>query len=1538
MIKQINFSVRPSWLSAAVILSSGSFFCAAVSLVFTFPLEKNNIRLDPRIIYFFSIVSFSHILIMDSIKNIEKAGISMSFVKHRWRPKWAALLVAGTLLTSLISPALPAARAEEGTPKTEVSYSDLSSSYASKEIASLTASGILDGFDDGTFRPAAPVTRAQFAKVIASILNLKAEPEIAGRFQDVPADAWYAGYTGALVKEGITDGVSEKEFAPDKIVTREELAAFFMRALQLTKSAQALPADSSIFADFGEISSWAQYYVSFAYKIGFLQGSEDESGKLLYQPKAQADRQALARLAYELLENKDAYLEKAAALATPAASAAPSPSPTASIGGGGGGGGGAPGTPKPSAPPAPTAPADGSTLTDLPAGNYAGSFTVAAGSTVFGPQTGTATISGTLTVNPGPSGEVTLRNVHTANLRVLSGSDHSVILQGVKVSGTLTVNTGTQNTPVRILTQQGTAITQTLVESAAILEVPAGSAGDVTIAPSAAGKAIELRGSFTGTVRSQAPGVSIVVRDSASVRSVIMEANGQLQADGIVSAYGILNPNVQVQLSGAKTTVLKENAAKTAKEAIQGLGDVTKLALEDQARVLDIVSQYNALQAMNMADSITGQIKDQLQAAQTQMKALTKAEAEKKLGELPDYKDFNWSDRAKLEPKLVIVQQTMDISTIWGNQEWELTGYQNWRNLRDYFSYRYFSLSTQLLEGNIVIAGTSLPHVTVSIDKIIQSPEFKVIHIGETFTDESGQFIYMDDSHFPLMNGEVFSFTVSNPLTGFSTQLTYTVSTISSKTAAPPVIQPYYESDPLQLDYGTSFADYQYLLVLNKNKEVLHSGVVMAHSKLFVYFDGPVKPAPGETLTVYAQGQYYSRAISDPVQVKVLANKDSSQQPVVPEIYDGDFILTIPATEGAMVTVERNGETLWALANFNNKAEFQLQQKRFQQGEEISVTLKEPSKNPSTPVIRQVLPTSGKSVQPSATLTEGDKSVTIYGQFPSDSSLLVQWGESSTAWSPVFQLGTSPDGIVNFNMSFSTDNMYDKSVYLYLKTPGKGLSNAQKLTFTPQTKLYSSGGSIYTDSVNLKVTAEPGSVVTIERQNGAVIYEQQGSADSNVILLDSMRLNETLWNGETVYLTATASGKKPSNPQALQVSSNQNKTSTPVVAGTLVLGMEKPVLSILSETYKFEAFIETPEGTEVSADELVPRTEFGFSKQFDLNPQLLKGASKLLISIKEHGKEKSDPVEVPIYDASHGTYLQTVTQTVYQSTNPLEFIKGMADPLSTISLQTAEGQTIAHGEASILGSFQLVVPHGSLVPNASLYLTAKAKGLPTSNTVTLSVYAAEGETPKPIAPEWVESGGTMIKLDMEAPAGSFVTIYKQDGTLLDSGYWKGETGTGMVVSTIYFDVGQLDQTLIITAQLPGHNPSENIEVQVRTNERSDFTSSPINIKTLFDYPGGLTKITGRTADPFTLIRGGVVQIYSDINGDFELYVPTKPLVIKWIEFQAPGERAITYPILMSPEMTYIYEQGGGSDSGVNIGGGGGGGGVSPGGASGTTNP
>ena len=75
------------------------------------------------------------------------------------------------------------------------SFSDAQNSWASTEIATLTNAGILKGYTDGTFRPNAAITRAEFAAIAARFDKLSGGDKT---FTDVPTDHWaYAAITSA---------------------------------------------------------------------------------------------------------------------------------------------------------------------------------------------------------------------------------------------------------------------------------------------------------------------------------------------------------------------------------------------------------------------------------------------------------------------------------------------------------------------------------------------------------------------------------------------------------------------------------------------------------------------------------------------------------------------------------------------------------------------------------------------------------------------------------------------------------------------------------------------------------------------------------------------------------------------------------------------------------------------------------------------------------------------------------------------------------------------------------------------------------------------------------------------------------------------------------------------------------------------------------------------------------------------------------------------------------------------------------------------
>lgn len=192
-------------------------------------------------------------------------------------------------------------------------FNDISDSYAKKEIVSLTRSGIITGYGDGTFHPKKEMTRAELAKIIVKSMGVSEQPEMAARFRDVSPDCWCRGYIGALVTMGITQGTSETEFSPEAPITRQELVSFFIRAFGLEEDAKNVKTTADL-SDLQDIADWARDDVSLAYQIGFVNGIENGDGSIRFEPIASADRQALARLAYEFVTNKPAYLDKAAML------------------------------------------------------------------------------------------------------------------------------------------------------------------------------------------------------------------------------------------------------------------------------------------------------------------------------------------------------------------------------------------------------------------------------------------------------------------------------------------------------------------------------------------------------------------------------------------------------------------------------------------------------------------------------------------------------------------------------------------------------------------------------------------------------------------------------------------------------------------------------------------------------------------------------------------------------------------------------------------------------------------------------------------------------------------------------------------------------------------------------------------------------------------------------------------------------------------------------------------------------------------------
>jgi uncharacterized repeat protein (TIGR01451 family) len=84
------------------------------------------------------------------------------------------------------------------------------------------------GYPDKTFQPEGNITRAEIAAAMSRALGLGWSIDQPG-FTDVKSDHWAVGYITLMRREGFMDGDPDGTFRPDAPITRAEAAAVFLR-------------------------------------------------------------------------------------------------------------------------------------------------------------------------------------------------------------------------------------------------------------------------------------------------------------------------------------------------------------------------------------------------------------------------------------------------------------------------------------------------------------------------------------------------------------------------------------------------------------------------------------------------------------------------------------------------------------------------------------------------------------------------------------------------------------------------------------------------------------------------------------------------------------------------------------------------------------------------------------------------------------------------------------------------------------------------------------------------------------------------------------------------------------------------------------------------------------------------------------------------------------------------------------------------------------------------------------------------------------
>ncbi|MBP1990539.1 S-layer homology domain-containing protein [Paenibacillus eucommiae] len=156
--------------------------------------------------------------------------------------------------------------------QSDKTFADLNGHWAMADVEMLANKLIVNGVTDNTFAPDNRITRAEFAALLVRSLGL-VEVNEETSYTDVAAGDWYAGAVSTAQKAGLISGYEDGTFRPNAGITREQMVTMIVRALKLGgKEVQADVSALGKFSDRDAIADWAQDAVAQAVAAGIIEG------------------------------------------------------------------------------------------------------------------------------------------------------------------------------------------------------------------------------------------------------------------------------------------------------------------------------------------------------------------------------------------------------------------------------------------------------------------------------------------------------------------------------------------------------------------------------------------------------------------------------------------------------------------------------------------------------------------------------------------------------------------------------------------------------------------------------------------------------------------------------------------------------------------------------------------------------------------------------------------------------------------------------------------------------------------------------------------------------------------------------------------------------------------------------------------------------------------------------------------------------------------------------------------------------------------
>ena len=150
-------------------------------------------------------------------------------------------------------------------------FTDAQSGWYKAAVDFAQASGLMNGMTATEFAPNVTTTRAMVAQVLYRLAGSPTVLHIAA-IPDADPNAWYYNAMLWASCTGIMQGYEDGTYRPNRAITRQEMATILLRMADVKLGADLVDAALAEIADGGSVASWARAGVAFCYLGGIMNG------------------------------------------------------------------------------------------------------------------------------------------------------------------------------------------------------------------------------------------------------------------------------------------------------------------------------------------------------------------------------------------------------------------------------------------------------------------------------------------------------------------------------------------------------------------------------------------------------------------------------------------------------------------------------------------------------------------------------------------------------------------------------------------------------------------------------------------------------------------------------------------------------------------------------------------------------------------------------------------------------------------------------------------------------------------------------------------------------------------------------------------------------------------------------------------------------------------------------------------------------------------------------------------------------------------